>query len=254
MSNLEATENMNQVKGDLAGPMLELLQYNITVGNDLGSLSVESTEEGRTRIFLAYLLQWLVSHVRVIVLSKTGNAIAAVNGSAKTNEKHRNFFLRSGLKIMHGERVGIQVHHHNTNQIKTRKEPASMEPTVQEALADSGSTGSPTVDNSDLPSKSEKGVYGKRNELPGKTALATMEKAAAIIDPSPYGSGTTGYIKDVVSASPIADNHRPTTRLRARMSSLVIPEPCTDIVSETEAMPAQPPGRPAWSGKATARA
>ena len=121
-----------------------------------------------------------------------------------------------------------------------------MEPTFQEALADSGSTGSPIIDNSDLPLKSEKSVYGKRNELPGKTALATMAKAA--------GSGTTGYIKDVVSASPIADNHRPTTRLRARMSSLVIPEPCTDIVSETEAMPAQPQGRPAWSGTATARA
>ena len=54
---------------------------------------------------------------------KTGNAIAAVNGSAtrKTNENHRNFFL---LKFMHGARVGFQVHHHNTNQIKTRKEPA----------------------------------------------------------------------------------------------------------------------------------
>ena len=46
MSNLEATENMNQVKGDLAGPMLELLQYNITVGNDLGSLLVSPPRKG----------------------------------------------------------------------------------------------------------------------------------------------------------------------------------------------------------------
>ena len=100
------------------------------MSTDLGSLSVETSEEGRTRKFMAHFLQWLVSHVRVLALSKsprgtkTGNAIAAVNGSAKTNEKHPNSFLLSGLKFMHGERVGIQVHHHNTNQIKTGKEPA----------------------------------------------------------------------------------------------------------------------------------
>jgi hypothetical protein len=33
-------------------------------------------------------------------------------------------FLRSGLRIMFGERVGIQVLQHNTNQIKTREKPS----------------------------------------------------------------------------------------------------------------------------------
>ena len=50
MSNLEATENKNQVKWDLAGPMLELLQYNIAVSNDLGSLLVETSEGADEKI------------------------------------------------------------------------------------------------------------------------------------------------------------------------------------------------------------
>jgi hypothetical protein len=138
------------------------------------------------------------------------------------------------------------------NQPKTL-EPTSMELPVQEAVVESA-LGSPTVKNYDLRSRSKKSVYGKRNELPVMTALATMEKAAAILDPGPYGGSTTEYIKDVVSASPIADNHRSKTRLRARMDSLVIPEACTDIESQTEATSGQPQGRPAWSGMATASA
>jgi hypothetical protein len=138
--------------------------------------------------------------------------------------------------------------------LKSFFEPKSTEPPVPGASADSVSTGSPTIESSDPPSQSEKSIYGERNELPGKTAVATMEPVAATLDPSPYGSGTTEYIPDIVSASPTVDNHRPTTRLRARMDSLVIPDACTDIDSETEAMPAPPQGRPARSGKATARA
>jgi hypothetical protein len=45
----------------------------------------------------------------------------AVLGPANANENLQNFLLRSGLKIMYGERVGIQVLQHYTNQIKTRE-------------------------------------------------------------------------------------------------------------------------------------
>ena len=44
-----------------------------------------------------------------------------VLGPANANENLQNFLLRSGLKIMYGERVGIQVLQHYTNQIKTRE-------------------------------------------------------------------------------------------------------------------------------------
>jgi hypothetical protein len=116
MFNSETTENKNWIKKDLAGPVLEF-STNSAVGNDLGSLSVETSEEGRTRQSRDHFLQWPASHDRIIALPKIGNAIAAVNGSAKTNEKHHGYLLRSGLKNMYGERVGIQVHQHNCNQI-----------------------------------------------------------------------------------------------------------------------------------------
>ena len=45
----------------------------------------------------------------------------AVDGSASQNLP--NFFLKSGLNIMHGERRGIQVIHPNINQTMTRKNP-----------------------------------------------------------------------------------------------------------------------------------
>ena len=64
---------------------------------------------------------------KVFLLSTTGNAIAALNGFASTDESHQNSFLLSGLKIMHGERVGIQVHQHHTNQIKTRQEGTALQ-------------------------------------------------------------------------------------------------------------------------------
>ena len=53
----------------------------------------------------------------------------AVRGSANTNENLQIYFLQSRLNIMYGERVGIQVHHHNANQIKIRKTP-SIKPAV----------------------------------------------------------------------------------------------------------------------------
>jgi hypothetical protein len=48
----------------------------------------------------------------------------AVLEPANTNENLQNFFLLSWLKIMCGERVGIQLFKHNSNQIKTRKKPS----------------------------------------------------------------------------------------------------------------------------------
>ena len=59
----------------------------------------------------------------------------AVRGSANTNENLPNSFLRSGLKIMYGERVGIQVLQHNTNQIKTREKPSPKTSDTAEAGA-----------------------------------------------------------------------------------------------------------------------
>jgi len=63
------------------------------------------------------------------------------------------------------------------------------------------------------------------------------------------------YISDTVPASPTPANHRPTTRLRSRVASMVIPEPVTDIPSES-ASPSKEnkQGRPAGGGTATARA
>ena len=105
----------------------------------------------------------------------------------------------------------------------------------------------PTIEDYDLPIDS---VY--RKHLPDMTTARKM--AAATLEPSPLGGDTTEYIKDAVPASPTADIHGPKTRLRARLSSLVVPEPCTDIESEMEAAPVQPQGRPARRGKATASA
>ena len=58
----------------------------------------------------------------------------AVRGSANTNKNLHISFPRSGLKIMHGERVGIQVLQDNTNQIKTGKK-SSTKPAI---TADAG--------------------------------------------------------------------------------------------------------------------
>ena len=59
----------------------------------------------------------------------------AVRGSANTNENLPISSLRSGLKIMYGERVGIQVLQHNTNQIKTREKPSPKTSDTAEAGA-----------------------------------------------------------------------------------------------------------------------
>ena len=56
----------------------------------------------------------------------------AVDGSASQNLP--NFFLKSGLNIMHGERRGIQVIHPNINQTMTRKNPRTK-PTFVEVVA-----------------------------------------------------------------------------------------------------------------------
>ena len=123
MNNLETTKNKNQKGSCRTCAGIVTIQYS---GGQrprrVGSLSVETSEEGRTRKSRAHFLQWPASHARVNhdVLPKTGNAIAAVSGSANTNEKHHDYFLRSGLKIMSGERVVIQAHHHYNNQIETR--------------------------------------------------------------------------------------------------------------------------------------
>ena len=56
----------------------------------------------------------------------------AVRGSANTNENLQNSFLRSELNIMQGERGGIQLDQHNTNQAKTRKKPSNNSATTAE--------------------------------------------------------------------------------------------------------------------------
>ena len=45
----------------------------------------------------------------------------AVNGSA--NQNLSNSFMKSELNIMHGERRGIHVIQHNTNEPKTGEKP-----------------------------------------------------------------------------------------------------------------------------------
>ena len=63
---------------------------------------------------------------------KTEIATKAVMGSANTNENLQNSFLRSELNIMQGERRGIQVNQHNTNQVTTRKKPSNNSATTAE--------------------------------------------------------------------------------------------------------------------------
>ena len=48
----------------------------------------------------------------------------AVNGSA--NQNPSNSFMKSELNIMHGERRGMHVIRHNTNEPKTGKKPGYM--------------------------------------------------------------------------------------------------------------------------------
>jgi hypothetical protein len=149
----------------------------------------------------------------------------------------------------------------------------STEPPVPGASADSTMTGSHIIESNDLPDQGEQDVNGERNELPGKATLTTSP-VAALDETRPDCSGETEYISDIVPASPKDDKNRP--RRSARMprialtsqkprfgppsqasttpKTLVIPEPRSDTDSETESMPASPQGRPALSGKATARA
>jgi hypothetical protein len=142
------------------------------------------------------------------------------------------------------------------------------------ASADVRMMGLQIIESNDLPDQGEEDVNGERTEPPGKTALAMTNPVAAPDDTSPDCSGETEYIPDIVPASPKDDKNRP--RRSARMprialisqkprfgplsqasttpKALVIPEPRSDTDSETESMPASPQGRPALSGKATARA
>jgi len=64
----------------------------------------------------------------------------------------------------------------------------------------------------------------------------------------------TEYIADAVPESPTEHVIRPKTRFRAKLDALVIPEPCTDLPSETEETTVKPQGRPARRSSATARA
>ena len=50
----------------------------------------------------------------------------AVDGSA--NQNLRNYFLKSELNIMYGERRGIHVIQHNTNDTTTGEKPGYMPP------------------------------------------------------------------------------------------------------------------------------
>ena len=71
--------------------------------------------------------------VDVIVAANTSSATDAVRGSA-VNENQHNSCLRSELTNMHGERRGIQVIQHNTNQISTREKP-DISPTIVDVNA-----------------------------------------------------------------------------------------------------------------------
>jgi hypothetical protein len=97
-------------------------------------------------------------------------------------------------------------------------------------------------------------VYGKRNELPDKTVLDAMETVATISHSNQDDSMATEYLSDAIPASPTEHVLRPKTRLRAKLDAIVIPEPCTDIPSETEENTVKPQGRPARRSSATARA
>jgi hypothetical protein len=145
------------------------------------------------------------------------------------------------------------------------------------------------IESTDRPVQGERDVNGERMEPPGKTLLTTTEPVAAHIEMSPDISGVTEYIPDTVAMSPkdkggcrrstrtprmalatkAQDRARakrielfykpprfgPPRRASSKSSSpLVIPEPRSDTDSETESTPVSPQGRPARSGKATARA
>ena len=140
MNNLETTENKNQAKKmDLAGPMLELIDFNSAGSNDCGALVVHSLVNRQERKFKANFIDWMVQNVCITdhdeaTVTTNGflclnNVMPAVHGSANTNENNRYYLLQSGLKIMHGERVGIQVLQDNPNQIKTGKK-QSTKPAV----------------------------------------------------------------------------------------------------------------------------
>ena len=79
-----------------------------------------------------------------------------------------------------------------------------------------------------------------------------------LIESNKYGDGDTKieYITGPVPAllAPSKVSQRPKTRFRALMDSLVIPAQCTDLPSETEDDSGLIQGRPARSGKGTARA
>jgi len=90
-------------------------------------------------------------------------------------------------------------------------------------------------------------TVGKSNDLSGKKSIE---------DPTSNDERNVElYISDTVPASPTPANHRPTTRLRSRVASMVIPEPVTDIPSESDSSSKEnKQGRPAGGGTATARA
>ena len=145
MSNLETTENKSQAKKmDLAGPMLELINFNTAGSNDCGAQVVHSRVNRQERKFKANFIDWMVQDVCITdhdeaMVTTNGlrclnNVMPAVHGSANTNENHQKYLLKSGWNIMHGERVGIQVLQDNPNQIKIGKKP-STKPAVNADLA-----------------------------------------------------------------------------------------------------------------------
>lgn len=136
MSNLETTENKSLAKKmDLAGTKLELLNFNTADSNDCGAQVVHSRVNRQERKFKANFIDWMVQDVCITDhdeatvttngLRCSNNVMPAVHGSANTNENHQKYPLQSGLKIMHGERVGIQVLQDNPNQIKIGRKPST---------------------------------------------------------------------------------------------------------------------------------
>jgi len=82
MSNLETTESKNTVKYDLAGTTEELIGFLIALGNKIGSIELESRENGAKRKHIIKWIGFLCTNLRIIGhedASLTGNGIRRIN-------------------------------------------------------------------------------------------------------------------------------------------------------------------------------
>ena len=125
----------------------------------------------------------------------------------------------------------------------------------------------PNFDKNDKVVVEAKTACGERYEL-ARTASPTKEVTMDVVPVQPTGTstllhnlsedrdkeidGAQEYITGTVSASPPGTSHRPRTRFRAMMESVVIPP--VEYPSDWDEDQEQPQGRPAKGRKSTARA